>query len=72
MLLEWLRPEESFAHLSPDTRLMEDLHLSSCEGLGLVAMLESLYGRIFGWEWEIHTLGDMLDYLAAQGVEMAP
>ena len=70
MLLEWLRPEETFAHLSLDTRLMEDLQLSSCECLGLVAMIESLYGRSFDWDTEFRTLGDLLAYLAGEGVQI--
>ncbi|MBE5793690.1 MAG: hypothetical protein E7323_03290 [Clostridiales bacterium] len=70
MLLEFLRPGENFAGLCHATRLMEDLQLSSCECLGLVAMIESLYGRVFGWEAELRTLGDLLAYLANEGVEI--
>ena len=69
-LLEWLRPGEDFAQIDRHTRLMEDLQLSSCDGLALVAMIEAHYSRTFAWERELCTVGDLLDDLAAQGVDM--
>ena len=69
-MLMWIRPGGNFTGLTPETRLMEDLGLSSCEGLGLAAMIEARCGRIFGWEAELHSLGDLLAYLARQGIEL--
>ena len=70
LLLEWLRPEEDFVDVSRRTHLAGELHLSSCEWLGLVAMIESMTGRILSWERDLCTVGDLLDYLAAQGIEL--
>lgn len=67
-MLIWLKPDIAHTALSRQTRLTEDLRLSACDGLGLVAMIEARYGRILGWEQELATLGDLLDYLAARGI----
>lgn len=67
-MLGWLKPETAHTTLTRQTRLMEDLGLSACDGLGLVAMLEARYGRTLGWEMPIATLGDLMDYLASQGI----
>lgn len=64
----WIRPEGDFARATRETPLMEDL--DACEGLGLVAMIEARCGRTFGWETELHSMGDLLDYLSLQGIEL--
>ena len=69
-MLMWLKPDTDPAQLSRSARLMEDLHLSAEDGLALVAMIEALSGRTYGWEKELNTLGDLLDYLAAQTNDM--
>ncbi len=65
-MLRWLRPGGDFSGVTRCTRLTEDLHLSAEEGLALVAMIEALSGRTYSWEQELHTIGDLLDYLSAQ------
>lgn len=67
-MLEWLRPDGHFDWVRKETRLLEDLQLTSCEMLGLVAMVESFTGRMLCWEVELLTVGDLLDYLARQGI----
>lgn len=67
-MLIWLKPDAVHTAFTRQTRLTEDLRLSACDGLGLVAMIEARYGRILGWEQELATLGDLLDYLASQGI----
>lgn len=67
-LLIWLKPETAHIIMTRQTRLTEDLRLTAEDGLGLVAMIEARHGRILGWEKELATLGDLLDYLASQGI----
>lgn len=67
-MLIWLRPETAGTPISRQTRLTEDLQLTACDILGLVAMIEARCGRTLGWERELATLGDLLDYLASQGI----
>lgn len=67
-MLKWLKPGSDLAHVSRQTRLNEDLHLTAEDGLAMVAMIEALSGRTYGWERELTTLGDLLDYLASQGI----
>ena len=67
-MLKWLKPGSDLAHVSRQTRLNEDLRLTAEDGLALVAMIEALSGRTYGWERELTTLGDLLDYLASQGI----
>ncbi len=69
-ILGWLRPELDVAQLEANIRFEEDLHFTSLDGLGLVAMVESLCGRTFSWDTKLSTVADLLDYLSAQGVEM--
>ncbi len=64
----WLKPDAVHTAFIRQTRLAEDLRLTACDGLGLVAMIEARYGRTLGWEKELATLGDLLDYLASQGI----
>ena len=45
-MLIWLRPDIAHTAFTRQTRLTEDLQLSACDGLGLVAMIEARYGRI--------------------------
>lgn len=65
-MLMWLRPGSDFSGVTPETRLMEDLRLTAEDGLALVAMIEALSGRTYGWECDLTTIGDLLAYLAAQ------
>lgn len=67
-MLIWLKPDTVHTAFTRRTRLEEDLRLTAEDGLGLVAMLEARHGRRLGWEKELSTLGDLLDYLAAQGI----
>lgn len=67
-MLIWLKPDAVHTAFTRQTRLAEDLRLTACDGLGLVAMIEARYGRTLGWEQELATLGDLLDYLASQGI----
>lgn len=67
-MLLWLRPDGKFSEITDDTPLMEEL--DSCEGLALVAMVEARFGRTFGWEKQLHTVGDLLAYLQEYGIEM--
>lgn len=67
-LLGWLRPDGQVDGVTEETRLQEDLQLTSCEMLGLVAMVESFTGRMLRWEAKLLTVGDLLDYLALQGI----
>lgn len=69
-MLLWIRPDGDFADTTRETLLMEDLELDACEGLGLVAMIEARCGRTFGWEAELLSVGDLLDYLSGYGIEM--
>ncbi len=69
-MLEWLRPGADFSEVNRETRLMEDLRLTAEDGLALAAMVEALSGRTYGWEHPLNTLGDLLDYLLAQGMEL--
>ena len=67
-MLMALRPGCDFSNVTRATRLMEDLRLTAEDGLALVAMLEALNGRIYGWEQPLATLGDLEDYLRSQGM----
>ena len=66
--LDFILPEGDFAHATRETPLTEEL--DACEGLGLVAMIEARCGRTFRWETELRSVGNLLDYLALQGVEL--
>lgn len=69
-LLVYVRPGLNVAPLGRQTHLMKDLELTACEAMVLVALIEARSGRTFGWEMPLDTLGDLLDYLTAQGIEM--
>lgn len=69
-LLAYVKPELVLMPLNRQMHLMDDLELTDCDALVLVALIEARSGRILGWEKPLETLGDMLDYLASQGVEM--
>jgi len=69
-LLAYVKPELVLMPLNRQTYLMEELQLTDFDALVLVALIEARNGRIFGWEKPLETLGDLLDYLTAQGIEM--
>ncbi len=67
-MLGWIRPSLILLPMHRDTGLQEELALDSLEGLQLCAMVEARYGRRLGWEKPIATLGELLDYLKAEGI----
>lgn len=69
-ILRWLRPELDAAQVKGSTRFVEDLQMTSLDGLSLVAMVEARYGRTFDWDIELNTIADLLGYLTRQGIEM--
>lgn len=69
-LLAYVKPELVLMPMNRQMCLMDDLQLTDCDALVLVALIEARSGRVLGWERPLETLGDLLDYLASQGVEM--
>lgn len=69
-LLAYVKPELVLMPMNRHMCLMDDLQLTDCDALVLVALIEARSGRVLGWERPLETLGDLLDYLASQGVEM--